>query len=145
MFLQLYLSLATIRVDASLKAWLSRVARNRCINQLRRKRPDYFSELDAGYQENELPALVALVDTGPLPEVLVERHEVQQCLRVAIQALPPRYRSVVYLRYVAGMSFSTIGRKLGIPETTAKTHFWRAKRLLRAALSEEGIKTLSVW
>ena len=39
------------------------------------------------------------------------------------------------------MSFFTIGRKLGIPETTAKTHFWRAKRLLRAALSEEGIKT----
>ena len=137
-FLQLYLSLATIRVEASLKAWLLRVARNRCINQLRRKRPDYFSELDAERQEDELPTLVALVDTGPLPEELVERHEVQQCLRVAIQALPPRYRSVVYLRYVAGMSFFTIGRKLGIPETTAKTHFWRAKRLLRAALSEEG-------
>ncbi|HVB75859.1 MAG TPA: sigma-70 family RNA polymerase sigma factor [Ktedonobacteraceae bacterium] len=136
-FLQLYLSLDTIRVEASLKAWLSRVAHNRCIDRLRRKRPGYFSELAATCREDEPPILDALADTSPLPEELVERQEAQRCLYEAIQALPPRYRSVVCLRWMDGMSFFTIGQKLAIPETTAKTHFYRAKRLLCVALSEK--------
>src|SRR4051794_30688310 len=36
-FLQLYLSLPTLRTDGSLKGWLYRVARNRCLDELRRK------------------------------------------------------------------------------------------------------------
>ena len=37
-FLQLYVSLPTLLTDVSLKAWLFRVARNRCLDELRRRR-----------------------------------------------------------------------------------------------------------
>ena len=37
-FLQLYLSLPTLKKDKPLRSWLFQVARNRCLDELRRKR-----------------------------------------------------------------------------------------------------------
>ncbi len=134
-FLQLYLSLPTLRTGDPLKAWLFQVARNRCLDELRRKRAICFSELEPGNDEDEASPLAALPDTGPLPEELVERRDLQQCLQRAIQTLPPKFRSVVALRYAAQLSFAEIGQTLHMPEATVKTYFQRAKPLLRAVLT----------
>ena len=136
-FLQLCISLPKLRMGEPLKAWLFQVARNRCLDELRRKRAIHFSELESGNDEDEVSPLDAMPDTDPLPEELAERHDLQQHLRDAIQALPPKFRSVVLLRYTAQMSFSEIGRVLNMPEATAKTYFQRAKPLLRKALSAQ--------
>jgi RNA polymerase sigma-70 factor (ECF subfamily) len=45
---------------------------------------------------------------------------------------------IVALRYTSQLSFLEIGQVLGIPESTAKTYFQRAKPLLRASLAEAG-------
>lgn len=136
-FLQLYISLPKLRMGEPLKAWLFQVARNRCLDELRRKRAIHFSELESGNDEDEVSPLDAMPDTDPLPEELAERHDLQQHLRDAIQALPPKFRSVVLLRYTAQMSFSEIGRVLNMPEATTKTYFQRAKPLLRKALAAQ--------
>jgi RNA polymerase sigma factor (sigma-70 family) len=132
-FLQLFRSLATIRVDGSLKSWLFTVARNRCLDRLRRKRPSYFSEIDLG-PEDEGSLLDALVDADPLPEEWLEQREQAQRLRQAIGSLPAKYRLVVMLRYETKMSYRAIGQALHIPESTVKTQFHRAKRLLRSSV-----------
>jgi RNA polymerase sigma factor (sigma-70 family) len=131
-FLQLYLSLSSIRTNVSLKPWLLQVARHRCVDELRRKKPVLFSLPDLA--EDERSPFAVLPDPSPLPEELIEQREVQQDLQRAIQALPARFRSVVLLRYVAQLSFSEVGQRLGIPEATAKTYFYRAKPLLRTLL-----------
>src|SRR5712691_5675530 len=136
-FLQLYLSLPTLRTGDPLKAWLFQVARNRCLDELRRKRALHFSELESLNDEDEVSPVAALPDTGPLPEEVAERHDLQQCLQRAIQTLPPKYRAIVALRYAGQLSFAEIGQTLHIPEATAKTYFQRAKPLLRAALTEQ--------
>jgi len=136
-FLQLYISLPTLRIGEPLKAWLFQVARNRCLDELRRKRAIHFSELESVSDEDELSPLAAMPDTCPLPEELAERHDLQECLQRAIQALPPKFRSVVLLRYASQLSFSEIGQALNMPEATAKTYFQRAKPLLRATLSAQ--------
>src|SRR6266851_10311740 len=46
-FIQLHSSLPTLRTDKPLKAWLFQVARNRCLDELRRKHAIHFSELEA--------------------------------------------------------------------------------------------------
>jgi RNA polymerase sigma-70 factor (ECF subfamily) len=74
-------------------------------------------------------------DPGPLPDELIEHHDIQQMLQKTIQELPPKFRSVVVLRYAAQLSFSEIGHALNMPEATAKTYFHRAKVLLRKMLS----------
>ena len=133
-FLQLYLSLPTLQTDRSVKAWLFQVARHYCVSELRRKRPMHFSEVASGHDEEELPPFATIPDYELLPEEVVELHEVQRSLHEAIQALPPRLRSVVWLRYAAQLSFSEVGQRLRIPTATAKTYFYRAKPLLRAFL-----------
>ena len=134
-FLQLYISLPTLRTGDPLKAWLFQVARNRCLDEIRRKHAIHFSELESTTDEDELSPLTAMPDNGPLPEELAERHDLQECLQRAISTLPPKFRSVVLLRYSAQLSFSEIGQALNMPEATAKTYFQRAKPLLRSALS----------
>ena len=132
--LQLYISLPKLRTGEPLKSWLFQVARNRCLDELRRKRPVYFSELETAFDDEESPSLVDIPDNGPLPEEVTLRHDMQQQLQGAIQSLPPRFRSVVLLRYAGQLSFSEIGKVLNMPESTAKTYFQRAKPLLRANL-----------
>jgi len=133
----LYISLPTLRTGDPLKAWLFQVARNRCLDELRRKRTIHFSELESTTDEDELSPLAAMPDTSPLPEEVAERRDLQDCLQRAIQALPPKFRSVVLLRYAGQLSFSEIGQALNMPEATAKTYFQRAKPLLRSALSTQ--------
>lgn len=53
-WLQLYRSLPTLHAEGTLSAWLARVARNRCLDKLRRTRLLTFSELTAG-EEEEMP------------------------------------------------------------------------------------------
>ncbi len=142
-FLQLYLSLPTLRTGDPLKAWLFQVARNRCLDELRRKHAIHFSELESSSDEDELSLLASMPDTSPLPEELAEHHDLQECLQRAIEALPPKFRSVVLLRYAGQLSFSEIGQVLAMPEATAKTYFQRAKPLLRTALSPQLQGTLT--
>ena len=134
-FLQLYLSLPTLRTGDPLKSWLFQVARNRCQDELRRKRAMPFSELEWVTDEDEVSPLAALPDPDPLPEEWAERRDLQACLQQAILTLPPTFRAVVLLRYTAQLSFAEISQVLQMPEATAKTYFQRAKPLLRATLT----------
>ena len=134
-FLRLYISLPTLDTGRPLKSWLFQVARNSCLDELRRKRVVRFSELDTYNEEDESDVLTFVPDPRPLPEEIAERHDVQARLLSAIQCLPPKFRSVVFLRYARQLTFPEIGKALGMPEATAKTYFSRAKPLLRASLA----------
>ena len=94
----------------------------------------YFSELEREADEEELLPLASLADFHPLPEEIAEHHVLQHTLQQAIQALPPKFRTVVLLRYAGQMSFAEIGRALKISTTTAKASFYRARPKLAARL-----------
>lgn len=136
-FLQLYLSLPKLRTGEPLKAWLFQVARNRCVDELRRKHAIHFSELQVSTDEEDLSPLATIPDPDPLPEEVADQHDLQETLQQAIDTLPVKYRSVVLLRYTVQMSFAEIGQTLQMPEATVKTYFQRSKPLLRAALTEQ--------
>ena len=136
-FIQLYRSLPTLRPSGTLKAWLSQVARHRCIDELRRKRPIFFSEIMSVSDEDEFLPFTALPDPDPQPEEQVELRELRELLLDAIETLPSRYRAVVLLRYATQLSYREIGRALRIPEPTAKTYFYRASKQLRSLLGSE--------
>ena len=134
-FLQLYISMPTLRTGEPLKAWLFQVARNRCLDELRRKKAIHFSELEASNDEDDLSPLAIMPDNSPLPDEMAERNDLQAELHKAIDSLPPKFRSVVLLRYTSQLSFSEIGKTLNMPEATAKTYFQRARPLLRTAMA----------
>jgi RNA polymerase sigma factor (sigma-70 family) len=134
-WLQLYLSLATLRPKKQIKPWLFTVARNRSLDVLRRKRLPSFSEVETGHEEDEAASWETISDSSPTPEELAERRDLQQAIQRAIQALPRKYRAVVLLYYADQLTFSEIGQVLNMPGSTVKTRFYRAKPLLRAALT----------
>ncbi len=137
-FIQLYTHAQELHADEGLRPWLFRVVRYRCLDELRRRHATPFSQV-ATEGDDGLSPLDALADPAPLPEDLAERNDLQRILNDAIASLPPKYREVVALRYAADLSFAEIGEILGIPEATAKTHFHRAKPLLRTFLRERGV------
>ncbi len=53
-----------------------------------------------------------------------------------VEALPFAYRSVIALRYEAGMSYEEIASALSLPLNTVRTHLRRAKDALRRGLEE---------
>jgi RNA polymerase sigma-70 factor, ECF subfamily len=135
-WLQLYLSLATLRAQVHIKPWLFTVARNRSLDVLRHKRLHSqrllsFSELKPRNEEDEGAFLDTIPDTSPTPEELAEQHDLQHEIERAIQALPHTYRSVVWLSYAEQLKFAEIGRLLDVPGSTVKTQFNRAKPLMR--------------
>ncbi|HEY4033567.1 MAG TPA: sigma-70 family RNA polymerase sigma factor [Ktedonobacteraceae bacterium] len=134
-FVKLYTSLSTLHTDQPLKPWLFQIARNRALDELRRKHPIAFSQLEVTEEENDLSPVEILPDRDPLPEELAENHELEQALQNAIEALPAKFRQVVLLRYVGQIRFKEISSVLHMPEATAKTYFQRARPLLKHALS----------
>ncbi len=120
--------------------WLFQVARNCCIDELRRRRMICFSDLgwDADEEEGEPSPLASRADPCLSPEETVEYHELQRMLLEAIDGLPSKLRLVVLLRYAHELSFAEIGQQLQMPASTAKSYFYRARPLLRATLTAQG-------
>lgn len=150
-FLKLYTSIPKLHTHLAsrytshpLKSWLFQVAWNRCMDELRKKRPVLFSELEPAEGEEEFSALDAIPDPYPLPDELAEQSDLRGNLYRAILELPPKFRSVVLLRYAEELSFSEIGLRLNMPENTAKTYFQRARPLLRASLSSRSRVALAL-
>ena len=74
-FMQLYISLPKLSMNLStkntatpLKSWLFQVAWNRCMDELRRQRPLFFSELEISDEADEgISFLNVIPDTCPSP------------------------------------------------------------------------------
>ena len=136
-FLQLYLSLPVLLRNVSLKAWLFQVARNRCLDELRKRQRRSeipFSTLEWRYREEELSPIEAIPDPEPLPEEVAERSDLQCSLQQALFSLSPKCRSIVGLHCFRQLSFAEIARVLNIPRNTVKTYYYRSLPRLRSAL-----------
>ena len=136
-FIQLYNHLDRLDEQDPVSPWLFRVARNRCIDVIRRRRTVPFSSVD---ETTEGSAALDPADEDPLPEELAERADLQRLLQEAIAALPPAYAEVVSLRYAGDRSFAEIAAIVGCDEVAARVRFHRAKTLLRQHLRRSGLE-----
>jgi RNA polymerase sigma-70 factor (ECF subfamily) len=121
-WIKAYRALASFRPGAKFATWIFTICYRVCCDRLaKRKR---FT--------GEEPPDVADLAAGP--ELVVEAAEDSSRLRAAIAALPEKYRVVITLFHLQGKQYDEIAAVLDLPLGTVKTHLFRAKDLLRAAL-----------
>jgi bifunctional DNase/RNase len=76
------------------------------------------------------------VPSGPDPERHVERADIALQIREAIAGLPAGQREAVSLFYLAGLTHAEIADELGTQPSAVKTRLHKARRSLRAPLTE---------
>jgi RNA polymerase sigma-70 factor (ECF subfamily) len=133
-FVRAYAAIATYDPSQPFPPWLLRIARNHCLDVLRRRIPAARRvELDAdpadGAPERELPDA-----TAPAADEVVERRQTAASLEVAVLALPANYREVVHLFHVEQLSYREIASTMDVPIGTVMTWLHRARARLRASL-----------
>ena len=84
-------------------------------------------------RRNVLPLAEEYIGAAPAAEI--ERLAERDTLAAAIASLPPRYRSVLLLRYDCGYSNAEIANILDTTEPNVRKLIQRAKEKLSAALS----------
>jgi RNA polymerase sigma-70 factor (ECF subfamily) len=111
----------------SMEGWLSRIATNAFLDDVRRKkrRPVEALPDDPERVLEGAPSADEALDRAALP------GHVQQALR----DLPDDYRAAVVLCDVVGFSYQEISDSLGVPVGTVRSRIHRGRSLLKDALS----------
>ena len=117
---------------AKVSTWLTRMARNRGIDRLRREkaRPHQHA---VGWAELTSEPLA----NQPQPEAAVQLHW-ERRVRTALASLPPAQQEVLSLAYFQGYSHSEIAEALNQPLGTVKGRIRSAMQTLRGLLGEAG-------
>ncbi|REK71341.1 RNA polymerase sigma factor SigW [Paenibacillus paeoniae] len=132
-FLRVYKNLD--RFDEALKfsTWIYRIATNLCIDRLRKRKPTY--SLDAESQEYDgLDGYSMIPSDNRTPESELILSDTQRIIHQAMESLPPKYKTVMMLRYIQDLSLQEVGDILDMPVTTIKTRVHRGREFLRKKL-----------
>lgn len=108
--------------DTSARSWIFRIAYHLCIDVLRRQKPT----------TDETDVLVELHS----PEHALIAHNQQQHLQIAMQALPERQRTALYLCAYQGLSNKEAASILDIGIEALESLLARARRTLRDYFSK---------
>jgi RNA polymerase sigma-70 factor (ECF subfamily) len=131
-FIRAFMALKGFKGRASFSTWLYRVAANVCLDELRRRRRQPVTSLDATYRTSDGDDLARQVaDPAPGPEELAEREEVQRAVQLGIRSLTPAHRLVVVLRDIQGLTYQEMSQALGVSVGTVKSRLNRARESLR--------------
>ena len=134
-FVRAYTALHSFDAAQPFAPWVLRIARNHCLDQLRRRTPErrHLSLDDAG-ADGESPREYADPE-APRADEAMERAQTRGALEAAVAALPPNYREVVHLFHVEHLSYKEIASAMDVPIGTVMTWLHRARAKLREALA----------
>lgn len=140
-FLTVFRKIATFERRAALGTWIFRMATNAALNKRRGKRRDVEVSLDDclpafeedGHRAGDRSYLLA--DWSALPDEELLAGERRATLARALAALPDRYRAVVVLRDVEGLSNEEAAEALGESVPSVKSCLHRARMALREQLT----------
>lgn len=125
LFIRAFEKLSSFKGRVPFSAWLYRIAFNMAVNHyhLNRRR---LAEINLDIQ---------VPDQRSSLEGSFEQEELRRDVREALKGLPDIYNLAIRMHYFDGLSYPQISRATGIPVGTLKSHIYRAKQLIRRALT----------
>jgi len=116
-FVKAYEGIHYLRAATSLRRWLYRICRNRCLNALRKQKAECDLPPD--------PVARPGTDVG-----------LRLYLKDMINRLDEAYREVIMLRYYSDLTYGEIAEVMDITVDNVKVRLFRAKKKLKTMLGE---------
>jgi len=123
-YLQAHQRLEQLRQPDAAKAWLCRITRNLCVDQIRRQRWRRF--LDSFEEER----------SDVTPETLLLANEQVRQVKAAIEKLPAKLREVFVLNAYGELPYAEIAQILGIKIGTVMSRLSRARTKIKQEMEE---------
>ena len=129
-FVRVYQRLHTCTEADKFASWLTRIARNACIDHLRRRR--------ARPPRQDIPAdeMTSLAGGSPSPEDAWITDSQQKLVHRALQRLSGINREIIVLKDIQGLPLEEISGMLDLPLGTVKSRSSRARIELAKAINE---------
>jgi len=124
-FIRFYKSLPRFRGDSTLGTYLTRIAINLSLNQIKRRR-----QVRTRFHTDTSDK----IDHYPDLDRTVERNEARKLIQNGLQSLEPKFRSVLVLRLIHGFSTSETAGILKLPTGTVLSRLARGQQKLRKIL-----------
>lgn len=125
-FVNAWRKLPEFRGESAFRTWMYRIVTNRCLNQLRARRP--ATDLDSVPEP-------AAPEYQSSPARAAESHAATRALAVAMAGLSPEQRACWVLRELHGLSYENIAETVGISLQAVRGRVFRARRYLTEAMS----------
>lgn len=116
------------------RAWLLTIMRNAQVNRVRRRRPSLLHDPDAVADR-----VAAMTDRAAGPEDLVLDRHFDAAVEEAYLALPEKFREVMDLVDLAGLTYGEAAAVLEIPEGTVMSRLHRGRKRVRNTLRAAGL------
>ena len=123
-FVKAWRALGRFRQGAPFRPWLLQIVANEARNRRRSAGRRAHLALRAATEEPS-------GDAAPSPEASLLSAETRETLIAAVNELPEDQRTVIALRFFAGLSEHEVAEALGLPEGTVKSRSARALERLR--------------
>jgi len=133
-FLRVFRALPYYDSRAKLSTWIFTIAHRVTIDFLRRASGTRKNPLLVSHPEDERWLETTVASDALDPEALLLQGRTEDLVREALEELPPKYRLPLIYAAIAGLDYATIGEMLRLPVGTVKTHVFRGKQLLKAAI-----------
>jgi len=124
-FIRFYNSLDKFRGDASVGTYLTRIAINLSLNELKRRKRQrklFFSRSNDN------------IENVPDTKESNNKKEINELVRLGIQKLEPKFRTVLVLRLIDGYSTQETAQTLNLPVGTVLSRLARAQMKLKEIL-----------
>ena len=115
------------------RAWLLTILRNTHLNRVRKKQPVLFRDDD---ESAEALASIPADDPGPEQEVL--DATIDHRIAAAFRSLSPKFRDVVQLVDIDGLSYKETAQMLDIKLGTVMSRLHRARAKMKESLEKAG-------
>ena len=145
-FLNAYRGIDRFRGDAQISTWLYTIASRACLRMRRRRKgaPERELSLEEFIPTADGEFHLQIPIDGLSPEAALQNKQLREALDVAINQLPKKYKMVLVLRDMEGLSAKEVGAIMGLNERAVKSRLHRARLFVRRELSAKGLgKSLS--
>lgn len=141
-FVRVFKSIATFRLESSFRRWLTEIYLNIFRNEIRRRKAEKRDALEQPLADENDPdsdsgrVVIASEDPSAL-ESMVDQER-RKAFRLALEDLPVQMRTCCILRYARDLKYHEIAAVMKISIETVKAHLHQARKRLTAKLGPSG-------